>query len=80
MPAETNRAMDSRGILPAVCPDWCCGAPCRCPQSWRLWMLYVIDVLYCRLCHHWRAKPPLPFLEASPAIIIANHRCVIIPD
>jgi 1-acyl-sn-glycerol-3-phosphate acyltransferase len=42
-------------------------------------MLYIIDSLYCRLCHHWRANRPCPFLDASPAIIIANHRCVIDP-
>ena len=51
----------------------------RCPQGWRLWMLHHIDVAYCRLCHHWRANRPCPFLDASPAIIMANHRCVIDP-
>lgn len=51
----------------------------RCPQGWRLWVLHHIDVAYCRLCHHWRANRPCPFLDASPAIIIANHRCVLDP-
>ena len=51
----------------------------RCPQGWQLWMLHNIDVFYCRVCHHWRANRPCPFQDASPAIIIANHRCVIDP-
>jgi len=51
----------------------------RCPQGWQLWLLYHIDVSYCRICHHWRANRPCPFLDASPAIIIANHRCVLDP-
>ena len=51
----------------------------RCPQGWRLWMLHHIDVCYCRLCYHWRANRICPFLDASPAIIMSNHRCVIDP-
>lgn len=45
-----------------------------CPQGWRLWVLYVIDALYCRLCFHWRANRVCPFAEARPALVIANHR------
>ncbi len=51
----------------------------RCPQGWRLWLLYVIDSLYCRLCFHWRANRPCPFLGERSAIIIANHRSPLDP-
>lgn len=44
-----------------------------CPRGWRLWVLYVIAALYCRLCFHWRANRVCPFLDASPALVIANH-------
>ncbi|MGQ0637570.1 MAG: lysophospholipid acyltransferase family protein [Planctomycetaceae bacterium] len=51
----------------------------RSPAGWRLWVLYVIDALYCRLCFHWRANCACPFLEARPAILIANHRSPLDP-
>ena len=51
----------------------------RCPQGWRLWLLYVADSLYCRLCFHWRASRRCPFLEERSAIIIANHRSPLDP-
>jgi 1-acyl-sn-glycerol-3-phosphate acyltransferase len=51
----------------------------RCTAGWRLWVLYVIDSLYCRLSLHWRANRACPFLEARPAIIIANHRSPLDP-
>jgi 1-acyl-sn-glycerol-3-phosphate acyltransferase len=51
----------------------------RCPQGWQLWLLYHIDVCYSRICHRWRANRRCPFLDASPAIIIANHCCVLDP-
>ena len=51
-----------------------------CPQGWRLWLLYLIDILYCRLCFHWRANRRCPFLEASTAIVIANHRSPVDPN
>jgi 1-acyl-sn-glycerol-3-phosphate acyltransferase len=51
----------------------------RCPQGWRLWLLYVINSLYCRLCFHWRANRPCPFLDERSAIIIANHRSPLDP-
>ena len=28
----------------------------RCPQGWRLWLLYPLNTLYCRLGFHWRAN------------------------
>ncbi len=51
----------------------------RCPQGWRLWLLYVVDSLYCRLCFHWRANRPCPYLHERSAIIIANHRSPLDP-
>jgi 1-acyl-sn-glycerol-3-phosphate acyltransferase len=51
----------------------------RHPQGWRLWLLYLIDALYCRLCFHWRANRPCPFLDEPSAIIIANHRSPVDP-
>ena len=51
-----------------------------CPQGWRLWLLYLIDSLYCRLCFHWRANRRCPFLEVSSAIVIANHRSPVDPN
>lgn len=51
----------------------------RCPQGWRLWILYFIDAMYCRLCFHWRSNHPSPFQDASPAILIANHRSPLDP-
>jgi 1-acyl-sn-glycerol-3-phosphate acyltransferase len=51
----------------------------RCPQGWRLWLLYVIDSLYCRLCFRWRANRRCPYLEERSAIIIANHRSPLDP-
>lgn len=51
----------------------------RCPEGWRLWMLYIVDSLYCRLCFHWRADRRCPFLDARPALVIANHRSPVDP-
>ena len=51
----------------------------RCEQGWRLWLLYVIDSLYCRLCFHWRANRACPFLHEHSAIVIANHRSPLDP-
>jgi 1-acyl-sn-glycerol-3-phosphate acyltransferase len=51
----------------------------RCPQGWRLWLLYVINSLYCRLCFHWRASRRCPFLQERSAIIIGNHRSPLDP-
>ncbi|MGE5195276.1 MAG: lysophospholipid acyltransferase family protein [Deltaproteobacteria bacterium] len=51
----------------------------HCPQGWRLWLLYVIDSLYCRLAFHWRANRRCPFLDERSAIIIANHRSPLDP-
>jgi 1-acyl-sn-glycerol-3-phosphate acyltransferase len=51
----------------------------RCPQGWRLWLLYVTDSLYCRLCFHWRANRRCPWLGERSAIIIANHRSPLDP-
>ena len=78
MPAETIAFWTLAGycLFFAGLVLWCA---LRCPQGWRLWMLHHIDVAYCRVCHHWRANRPCPFLDASPAIIMANHRCVIDP-
>jgi 1-acyl-sn-glycerol-3-phosphate acyltransferase len=62
-------------ILCAVvlCRAW------RCPQGWRLWLLYVINSLYCRLAFHWRANRRCPWLEERSAIIVANHRSPLDP-
>ncbi|MFN0052329.1 MAG: lysophospholipid acyltransferase family protein [Planctomycetales bacterium] len=45
----------------------------RCPEGWQLWLQHAICTAYCRICFHWRANGPCPFLEARPGIIIANH-------
>src|SRR5437879_314507 len=50
-----------------------------CPRGWRLWLLHVIAALYTRLCFHWRANRPCPFVDAAPALVIANHRCSLDP-
>src|SRR5262249_52256746 len=51
----------------------------RSPTGWRLWLLFVVDSLYCRLCFHWRSNGPCPFLHEHSAIIIANHRSPLDP-
>jgi 1-acyl-sn-glycerol-3-phosphate acyltransferase len=51
----------------------------RCPQGWRLWVLYLIATLYSRLCFHWRANRRCPFADESPALLIANHRSPLDP-
>jgi 1-acyl-sn-glycerol-3-phosphate acyltransferase len=51
----------------------------RCPYGWRLWVLHAITKLYGRLGFHWRANRPCPFLNTSPAIVIANHRGPVDP-
>jgi 1-acyl-sn-glycerol-3-phosphate acyltransferase len=50
-----------------------------CPEGWRLWMLHVIAVVYCKFGYHWRANRPCPFLDAHPGIVIANHRSPVDP-
>jgi 1-acyl-sn-glycerol-3-phosphate acyltransferase len=78
MPAETVARWTLAGycLLFAGLVLW---RALRCPQGWRLWLLYALDVAYCRICQHWRANRPCPFLNAPSAIVIANHRCVIDP-
>ncbi|MBI3861691.1 MAG: 1-acyl-sn-glycerol-3-phosphate acyltransferase [Planctomycetia bacterium] len=49
------------------------------PRGWRTWLLYLIAALYSRLCFHWRANRPCPFVDATPALVIANHRCPLDP-
>lgn len=49
------------------------------PEGWRRWMLHTIAVAYCRICCHWRANRACPFLDESPAIVIANHRSPLDP-
>jgi 1-acyl-sn-glycerol-3-phosphate acyltransferase len=44
-----------------------------------MWVLYVINSLYCRLGFHWRANRKCPFAEARPGIVIANHRSPVDP-
>ncbi|MSR56308.1 MAG: 1-acyl-sn-glycerol-3-phosphate acyltransferase [Planctomycetaceae bacterium] len=51
----------------------------RCPEGWRLWLLYTLNATYCRLGFHWRANRKCPFLEARPGIILANHRSPLDP-
>jgi len=51
----------------------------RCPEGWQCWLLYVIANLYGRLCFQWRANRRCPFLNESPAILIANHRSPVDP-
>jgi|SRR5579872_1950675 len=51
----------------------------RCPEGWRLWLLYVIASLYSRLGCHWRASRRCPFLDERSAIVIANHRSPVDP-
>lgn len=50
-----------------------------CSRGWQAWVLFVIASLYGRLCFHWRANRQCPFLNASPALVIANHRSSIDP-
>src|SRR5205807_8881368 len=51
----------------------------RCPHGWRLWLLYMIDSLYARLCFHWRANRRCPYLDVPSVIVIANHRSPLDP-
>ena len=51
----------------------------RCPEGWRMGILYVINSLYTRLGFHWRANRRCPFAEARPGIIIANHSSPVDP-
>src|SRR5690606_26248668 len=51
----------------------------RSPTGWRLWLLYVIDALLCRIGFHWRADRECPFLDAPSAIVIANHSSPLDP-
>ncbi|HEY3963739.1 MAG TPA: lysophospholipid acyltransferase family protein [Planctomycetaceae bacterium] len=50
-----------------------------CPRGWQAWFLYMIAALYGRLCFHWRADRRCPFVDASPVLIIANHRSPVDP-
>lgn len=78
MPAETAArwALAAYGLIFVAVVLW---RALTCPQGWQLWLLYIIDSLYCRLCFHWRANRSCPFLDVSPAIIIANHRSPVDP-
>src|SRR5262249_19672298 len=51
----------------------------RAPEGWQLWVLYVIAALYGRLGFRLRSNRPCPFLEARPALLIANHRGPVDP-
>lgn len=51
----------------------------RCPEGWRLWLLYPFNALYCRLAFHWRANRRCPFLDARSGLILANHRSPLDP-
>lgn len=55
------------------------GSAIRCPEGWQTWVLFVIANLYGRLCFQWRANRRCPFLDVSPAIILANHRSPVDP-
>lgn len=50
-----------------------------CPHGWKPWFLYAVGALYGRFCFHWRANRKCPYLEAHPAIVIANHRSPLDP-
>lgn len=50
-----------------------------CRQGWRIWLLYLVDSLYCRLCFHWRSDRRCPFLDERSAIVLANHRSPLDP-
>jgi 1-acyl-sn-glycerol-3-phosphate acyltransferase len=72
----------ARATLAGYCLSFCSivvWRAWRCPQGWRLWLLYVIASLYARLCFHWRANRRCPYLNSGPAIIIANHRSPLDP-
>lgn len=51
----------------------------RCPHGWRLWLLYAMDALYCRLGFHWRSNGPCPFMNAAAGLVVANHRSPLDP-
>jgi 1-acyl-sn-glycerol-3-phosphate acyltransferase len=51
----------------------------RCAEGWRLWILNSLGSAYCRVGFRWRSNRPCPFLEARPAIVIANHRSPVDP-
>jgi 1-acyl-sn-glycerol-3-phosphate acyltransferase len=51
----------------------------RCPEGWRLWILNSLGSIYCRVGFRWRSNRTCPFLDARPAIIIANHRSPVDP-
>lgn len=78
MPTETAArwALAAYGLIFVAVVLW---RALTCRQGWRLWLLYVIDSLYCRLCFHWRANRPCPFLDAAPAILVSNHRSPVDP-
>src|SRR5262245_1444504 len=72
----------ARSILAAYGLIFCAVVAWRallCPQGLRLWLLYVMDSLYCRLCFHWRANRRCPWLNERSAIIVANHRSPLDP-
>ena len=51
----------------------------RHPQGWQRWLLYAIAAIYSRFCFGFRPNRIGPFLEAKPAIVIANHRSPLDP-
>ena len=51
----------------------------RARVGWTVWVLYVIERVYCGLMFHWRANRRSPLPETGPAIVIANHRSPVDP-
>ena len=51
----------------------------RCQDGLQVWLLYVIERLYCPFMFHWRANRRCPFPQTGPALIIANHRSPVDP-
>lgn len=64
------------GALIVLCVVW---QARRCTEGWQVWLLYVIDRLYCSLWFHWRSNRRCPFPPDSAAIIVANHRSPVDP-
>lgn len=51
----------------------------RCEHGYQVWLLYVVNRLYCILRCHWRANRRCPFPDDGPALIVANHRSPVDP-